>query len=178
MTLYTRRPVSRVEGPYSGGWAARRPASARDVGPERDAVPRESMLTELKLRIREAKQGPDGLLYLLGRSPAKPGTETIRGGRRSQGSRTAEEDDETGVLLKIPKKPSTASVIQTRSPSRQQHHLPADRGLLVQTTCLQKPTENLTLKSGSAGVARAGAGRAVSVAGEVAAVSRTKDVRS
>ena len=62
---------------------------------------RESMLTELKLRIREVRQGPDGLVYLLASSPAKPGTETIRGGRLSPGQPTVEEDDETGALLKI-----------------------------------------------------------------------------
>ena len=59
------------------------------------------MLTELKLRIREVRQGPDGLVYLLGSSPAKPGTETIHGSRQTPGQPPVEEDDETGVLLKI-----------------------------------------------------------------------------
>jgi glucose/arabinose dehydrogenase len=62
---------------------------------------RESMLTELKLRIREVRQGRDGLVYLLASRPAKPGNETIRGGRLSPGQPTVEEDDDTGVLLKI-----------------------------------------------------------------------------
>jgi len=64
-------------------------------------VHRELMLTELKLRIREVRQGPDGFVYLLGSSPAKPGTETIRGNRPSPGQTPVEEDDETGVLLKL-----------------------------------------------------------------------------
>jgi glucose/arabinose dehydrogenase len=50
-------------------------------------IRRETMLTELKLRIREVRQGPDGLLYLLGSSPARPGS--------------IDEDDETGALLRI-----------------------------------------------------------------------------
>jgi hypothetical protein len=70
------------------------------------------MLTELKLRIREVRQGPDGLVYLLASSPAKTGEETIRGGRESPGQPTVEEDDETGVLLRI--EPVEGSV-ETRS---------------------------------------------------------------
>ena len=71
------------------------------------------MLTELKLRIREVRQGPDGFVYLLASRPAKPGTETIRGNRLSPGQPPVEEDDETGVLLKI--EPVTGQ-IETRSP--------------------------------------------------------------
>jgi hypothetical protein len=53
------------------------------------------MLPELKMRIREVRQGPDGLVYLLASHPAKPGAETIRGGRIAPGQPPVEEDDET-----------------------------------------------------------------------------------
>jgi glucose/arabinose dehydrogenase len=66
-------------------------------------VARETMLTERKLRIREVRQGPDGLLYLLGSRAARPGAETTRGtvGPQTAGQPPVEEDDETGVLLRI-----------------------------------------------------------------------------
>ncbi len=77
-------------------------------------VRRESMLTELKLRIREVRQGPDGLVYLLASSPVGPGAETIRGARLSPGQPPVEEDDETGALLRIE---PVAGATETRSPS-------------------------------------------------------------
>lgn len=85
---------------------------------------RESMLTELKMRIREVRQGPDGLVYLPASSPAKPGAETIRGGRISPGQPPVEEDDETGALLRI--EPVTRP-IETRSRQPADTRCPADR---------------------------------------------------
>jgi aldose sugar dehydrogenase len=101
MTIYTGDRFSAWKGNILVG-GLRGTQLQRVVLDERGlTVHRESMLTELRLRIREVRQGPDGFVYLLGSSPAKPGTETIRGNRIAPGQTPVEEDDETGVLLKL-----------------------------------------------------------------------------
>ena len=63
-------PVSRLEGQYQGnifvgglvGTQLQRIVLSRANGLP---IRRQSLLTELKQRIREVQQGPDGLLYLL-----------------------------------------------------------------------------------------------------------------
>jgi glucose/arabinose dehydrogenase len=101
MTIYTGDRFSGWKGNILVGGL--RGAQLQRVVLDQRGLPvhRELMLTELKLRIREVRQGPDGFVYLLGSSPAKPGTETIHGNRLSPGQTPVEEDDETGVLLKL-----------------------------------------------------------------------------
>jgi glucose/arabinose dehydrogenase len=101
MTIYTGDRFSAWKGNILVGGL--RSAQLQRVVLDQRGLPvyRESMLTELKLRIREVRQGPDGFVYLLGSSPAKPGTETIRANRLSPGQPPVEEDDETGVLLRL-----------------------------------------------------------------------------
>ena len=101
MTIYTGDPFSGWKGNILVG-GLRGAQLQRVVLDQRGrSVHRELMLTELKLRIREVRQGPDGFLYLLGSRPARPGMETIRENRMSPGQTPVEEDDETGVLLKL-----------------------------------------------------------------------------
>jgi glucose/arabinose dehydrogenase len=101
MTVYTGDRFSGWKGNILVGGL--RSAQLQRVVLDQRGLPahRESMLTELKLRIREVRQGPDGFVYLLASRPAKPGTETIHGNRLSPGQPPVEEDDETGVLLKL-----------------------------------------------------------------------------
>ena len=101
MTIYTGDRFSAWKGNILVGGL--RSAQLQRVVLDQRGLPahRESMLTELKLRIREVRQGPDGFVYLLASRPAKPGTETIHGNRLSPGQPPVEEDDETGVLLRI-----------------------------------------------------------------------------
>ena len=87
MTIYTGDRFSGWKGNILVGGLRSAQLQRVMLDPRGMPLRRESMLTELKLRIREVRQGPDGLVYLLASSPAKPGTETIRGGRLSPGSR-------------------------------------------------------------------------------------------
>ena len=66
-----RRPLPRLEGQRlrrrDAGWRGARlpPSGAHRLQPGWDETSRQSLLTDLKQRIRDVRQGPDGLVYVL-----------------------------------------------------------------------------------------------------------------
>ena len=71
MTVYTGDEFSCVEGerlrgiPAPGRHTGHGPPAAHRVHDRTEELRRESMLTQLRQRIREVREGPDGFLYLL-----------------------------------------------------------------------------------------------------------------